>query len=570
MSQDPSARDPLIGTIFEGKYRIDAVLAVGGMGRVYRAEQIALGRRVAVKVLRPHACEAPGADDFVKRFSREASLLSQLQHPNVVTVYDYGQAPFGPNGEPAVFIVMELLEGETLHARLRRERALAAERVVPVARDVLRGLREVHRRGLVHRDLKPANIMIVPTADGELAKLLDFGLVKPIEAHEELTFAGTFLGSPLYMSPEQMAQQPVDHRADLYALGVLLYECLSGAPPFTGSYSQLVLSHVSRPPPPLVTPAGTRPPAPIDALVLGCLAKEPDERPQSVDEVLAALDAYESGAPELSNRPGFWQGRRAPALPAGPPSSRRPRPAAPDLTAARRAPPSGGQPAAASPWQATTLAVPAGRPSPRAPSAPPPGFVPPGAPPPARAPAGSGPDDQGPPTFASLAKTGRPSRPDLASGRPRRALGVALTGAGLASTALAGVLYVALRAPPPRAADGAGAQAYEVTLRSAPAGALVREGDAVLGNTPLTLVVANEAVRLAPRRLVVELEGHKARSVALEAGSSPRTIALSLEPLPAPAPPASAPAPAEHASAGPKPAHRPKKDAWPKDIRLER
>src|SRR5215207_2934116 len=108
MSQDPSARDPLIGTIFEGKYRIDAMLAVGGMGRVYRAEQIALGRGAAVKVLHRHIYEAPGGGaDFVKRFSREASLLSQLQHPNVVTVYDYGQAPFGPNGEPAVFIVME-------------------------------------------------------------------------------------------------------------------------------------------------------------------------------------------------------------------------------------------------------------------------------------------------------------------------------------------------------------------------------------------------------------------------------------------------------------------------------
>ncbi len=613
MAHAPPTRDSLIGTIFEGKYRIDALLAVGGMGRVYRGEQIALGRRVAIKVMRRHVSEAPGrGPDFVKRFSREASLLSQLQHPNIVTVYDYGQAsPGAPVDEPEdaeadvgfdaepdrpVFIVMELLEGETLHARLRRGGALPPARVVPVAHDLARGLRDVHRRGLVHRDLKPANVMLVPTADGEVAKLLDFGLVKSIVVDEELTYTGTFVGSPLYMSPEQMAQKHVDHRSDVYSLGVLLYQCLAGVPPFSGTYAQLVLAHVTRPAPPLAGLAGAEVPPALDDLVRRCLAKEPRDRPQTMDEIIAALDAYEGDAPAASGRSAFWQVRRAatPLPPsasvarwAGLPSGASGPPATPDAaddgaeTAAfSAAPPRSAPPASAAFSSAPPPSAPPDSPAwPRHAD-----FAPPAAVSQVRdtAPPAPEPDDQGTPTFASLARPGRPSALGLAGGR-RRAL--ALAWAGVLAAGLGGGLVVASRGGGSPASTAAALRAHEVTLHSAPEGALVREGGAVIGATPLTLVVDDEATRHAPRRLLVELAGYRTQSIALEAGASPRTLTLPLEPLPAapasperpaaepPMPPAGPPRASPKAARGAKKAPPPAASAAPvklPDIRLER
>ena len=305
----PGRVDPLVGSVVAGRYRIEARIASGGMGTVYRAEQLGLERKVALKLLHAAALEGTGdsqsESDFEvleKRFSREAAILARLSHPNVVTIFDYGSVDERADEltRPKFYMAMELLGGETLQDRLQRSKKLPADEAVHLARQIARGLREAHAQGIVHRDLKPANIMIVRDRDGdEVVKLLDFGIGKmvevagelsPTDPRAELTQEGRFVGSPLYMAPEQIAHGHVDLRADIYSFGTVLYRVIAGAHPFQKENTALVmLAHLHEKPMPLRERV-PEVPTWLGQLVDRCLAKDPGHRPPSMEDVLKTMN----------------------------------------------------------------------------------------------------------------------------------------------------------------------------------------------------------------------------------------------------------------------------------------
>jgi len=279
--------DPLVGMVINDRFRIEALIARGGMGKVYRAEQAPLGREVALKVLNPnyHGDNDP---EFHKRFFLEASICSKLTHPNTVTIFDYGRTD-----DDIYYIAMEYLEGQTLHRALREGGALAPERAMHIARQICRSLREAHALGVIHRDLKPANIYLVSHGDeGDFVKVLDFGLVKDLgDTGEDLTQTGLFMGSPKYMSPEQIRGERVDARCDIYALGVILYEMLTGKVPFDRANSvNILMAHVHEAPPSMqeANPDAQIPPM-LQNAVMKSMAKKPEDRFASMDEFLVAL-----------------------------------------------------------------------------------------------------------------------------------------------------------------------------------------------------------------------------------------------------------------------------------------
>ncbi|MGZ6162954.1 MAG: TonB family protein [Myxococcaceae bacterium] len=284
------ATDPLIGRVLNDRFRILSPLGSGGMGKVYKAVQTPLDRVVALKILNPNF---PAEKDpaFKRRFFLEASLTSKLRHPNTVTVIDYGQTEDG-----IYFIAMEYMEGQTLAEVLAQEKTLPWRRVLDIAQQICRSLREAHKLGVIHRDLKPANVMLLNEADHDMVKVLDFGLVKSFLVADgaggdpEVTQNGVFLGSPQYMAPEQ-ARNVADPRSDVYSLGILVYQMLSGRPPFQGKdYLEVIFQHMKEAPRSLrdANPATDVPPE-VEAVVIRCLQKDPVARFQSMDEVLEAL-----------------------------------------------------------------------------------------------------------------------------------------------------------------------------------------------------------------------------------------------------------------------------------------
>ena len=288
--------DPLVGATIAGRYRIVALIARGGMGKVYKAEQSTLGRICALKVVAPGE-QAEGDPEFFKRFSREASTAARLTHPSSVTLFDYGK----DEALGLYFIAMEYLDGRTLHRVIHEEAPLSEARAARIARQICRSLAEAHGLGLVHRDLKPSNVLLVRSRgeEDEHVKVLDFGLVKDITAQgEDLTQTGTFMGSPRYTAPEQVMGGEITPRADIYSLGVVLYEMLCGKPPFEKRVSTATLmAHVNEMPPPLhrrnpdvavsVSPE-------MEGIVMRCLEKIPERRFGSMRELLGALKAAAS------------------------------------------------------------------------------------------------------------------------------------------------------------------------------------------------------------------------------------------------------------------------------------
>ncbi|MCA9576448.1 MAG: serine/threonine-protein kinase [Polyangiales bacterium] len=275
----------MIGRVINDRFRIVSVIARGGMGKVYRAEQAPLGRQIALKVLEA-TYEGDSDPEFHKRFFLEASTQSKLTHPNTVTIFDYGKTE-----DDVYFIAMELLEGRTLHRYLRDEAPLSASKATHIARQICRSLREAHSLGIIHRDLKPANVFLVQHGEqADFVKVLDFGLVKDLgDKGEDLTQTGLFMGSPKYMSPEQIRGDRVDGRADIYALGVLLYEMLTGRAPFERPNSvNILMAHVHEDVPPMATHHVEVHPA-LEGLVRRALAKAPGDRFSSMDEMLSAL-----------------------------------------------------------------------------------------------------------------------------------------------------------------------------------------------------------------------------------------------------------------------------------------
>ena len=282
------APDPLLGRVIADRFRIVSMIARGGMGKVYRAEQAPLGRLCALKILNPNY-NGDADPEFHRRFFREASIASKITHPNSVTIFDYGKTD-----DEIFYMAMEYLEGQTLHQALRDGGPMHEERAGRIAVQICRALREAHALGVIHRDLKPANIFLTRHGDDEdFVKVLDFGLVKHIaeRPEEQLTQTGLFMGSPKYMAPEQIQGAQVDARTDVYSLGIMMYEMLAGKVPFDRATSvNILMAHVGEPPPPMreVNPNLTCTPI-FEDLVMRCISKDPQERFESMDEVLQAV-----------------------------------------------------------------------------------------------------------------------------------------------------------------------------------------------------------------------------------------------------------------------------------------
>jgi serine/threonine protein kinase/flagellar basal body-associated protein FliL len=269
----------LIGKSLQDKYRIEEELGSGGMCDVYRAIHLGMGKEVAVKVLKP----ALAADETIaRRFEQEARAASRIHHPHAINVTDYG---IDGGGTP--FIVMEFVKGPTLGELLRKQGALSVERSANILRQACGALDEAHSVGVVHRDIKPDNIIIAEYDGSDWVEVVDFGVAKVLEdvkGRSNLTGANIIVGTPRYMSPEQCEEKPVDARSDIYSLGVVLYEMLSGEGPFKGdSSTRLLVAHASEPPAPL---SEKRPdlPANLAAVVMRALEKDPALRPQSAGE----------------------------------------------------------------------------------------------------------------------------------------------------------------------------------------------------------------------------------------------------------------------------------------------
>jgi serine/threonine protein kinase len=271
--------------VLAGRFRITGLLGSGGMGQVWAAEDERMRRAVAIKIVHPQY--GMGGAEALARFQREVQLAARLAHKNVVTVHDWGEVEV--DGRQTLFYVMELVQGVALHQRFDESR-LVWPLAVGWAAQIAEALHAAHSQGVVHRDIKPANVLITP--DGTV-KVLDFGVAKFMGetiAARELTVTGALLGSPPYMSPEQAEGDPnIDHRSDLYSLGCLLYHAITGQPPFTAAgHWAVLLKHIrDTPKPPSTHVEGL--PVPLNELILGLLAKRPENRPADAATVYAAL-----------------------------------------------------------------------------------------------------------------------------------------------------------------------------------------------------------------------------------------------------------------------------------------
>ena len=282
MSQAVPRRD-LVGKLVANRYVVGDVLGAGGLCTVYRAEDLRKQTDVALKVL---PADKAKVKEFAARFQREVTTAKRIDHPNVAAITDSGELPDG-----GLFLVMELLKGTLLSNALHDGR-MPLPRAMVIARQMLVGLGRAHELGVVHRDVKPHNVMLVDVAGLETVKLFDFGIASNERAAIKLTVPGTAFGTPEYIAPEQAMGQDVDARADLYGVGVVLFEMLCGRLPFVCKDDVAFLrAHIKDPPPKpsAVAPDAKIPPV-VDALVLRALDKDPDKRWKDAPEMIAAID----------------------------------------------------------------------------------------------------------------------------------------------------------------------------------------------------------------------------------------------------------------------------------------
>ena len=304
--------DAWLGKTLEGRFFVMRLLGRGGMGAVYEAEHLGLDRKVAIKVIDRTRLSASD----LQRFRREAKHASKVVHPNVVQVFDFLTSPEGND-----YLIMEYVAGRDLGEILASEAPLAQERAIAIARQMLRGLHAIHEQGIVHRDIKPSNVLIAKQGGEEVVKLADFGIARGIY-DRSLTRTGQAVGTPQYMAPEQFRGGRIDHRADLYAVGVTLYEMLAGEPPFAGNTAELAGEHVFSAPRPLTGAKSI-----VDA-VMRALEKSPHDRfadarafadaldGKAAEPVEATLRDAPTAVERPSKQPRQASGRRSPFTPA--------------------------------------------------------------------------------------------------------------------------------------------------------------------------------------------------------------------------------------------------------------
>ncbi|MCE9671487.1 protein kinase [Myxococcus stipitatus] len=507
------------------------------MGMVFRATQTSVQRPVAVKTLNPSLAAAP---QFFERFRREAEIASRLRHPNVITIFDFGRAPDG-----TCYYVMELLQGESLKEVVKREGPMSLRRAVSLLEQATQGLAHAHAEGCVHRDLKPHNIMVQDLGGKDFVKVLDFGLVKALEAEEEeqLTSTGQVLGTPQYMPPEQAGGEAVDQRSDLYSMAGVLYFCLTGSSPFGANTVRKALTASLTQQVPAVNTKrqGAPVPAALDAFFKKALAPEKDDRFQSAQEFIDAmldtvadltpeqLDAMPSGGATSGvnergsgSRPGSRAGR-----PVGSGSGVRPRAA---TSAGRGSTPSNIVVARSQAGAAVGGSGSQSRVRPPAPRGATP--APPPPPPPEPEPTG------------------------MSTGKKVALVAVPLVLLGIGAAVVFGGGGSGPQPIPPRVVEVApdkpaqhpaepsttastgntAPSALVVTFNTTPPGAAIFEGDEQLGTTPIKLEMPRDKSHLLSFRLA----GHKSEERTLNfsrvAGDT-QTVDVTLEPIRAAAPP---------------------------------
>jgi eukaryotic-like serine/threonine-protein kinase len=335
----PRRNDPYLGCTIDGRYRVEDVLGEGGMGVVYRCTHKIIGKKVAMKVLR---ADLARDKELMERFLNEAKSASAIGNPHIIDISDFGELPDG-----STYFVMEFLNGVPLSTQVEGGRPLPIPRLLHIARQLAEGLSAAHHAEIVHRDLKPDNIFLVSRShEKDFVKILDFGIAKvSTSAEGRLTRAGAVFGTPHYMSPEQAAGTPIDHRGDVYSFGVILYELASGKVPFDAdNFMGILTQHMYKAPVPIraLVPQPEDVPPGLEAIVLKCLSKRPEHRYQTMDEIIADIDKLRQGmipdaVPEMMARSGgfnvpadyFKKGGMPAPMPATPRIPRRPRTAWP-------------------------------------------------------------------------------------------------------------------------------------------------------------------------------------------------------------------------------------------------
>ena len=463
--------DPLIGQVLDGRYRIDHVLGEGGMGIVYHATHAVLGKPMAIKVLRGEAAKDP---DTVKRFVQEAQASSTIGHPNIVSISDFGHLPDG-----AAYFVMEHLEGETLTQLMLRQAPLSPRAAARILRGIGSAMAAAHARGIIHRDLKPDNVFMAQLGDPEpVVKILDFGIAKVGGANNKLTRTGMIFGTPYYIAPEQAAGQAVDARTDIYALGVIAYELLTGRVPFEGdTFVGILGKHMFEPPTPPGQLQGSA--IALEPMVLRALAKKPEERYPNVDALLDDMNArIEASAPGFSGEYAAQGAVMDAAIAAAGGGSKG---GSARATEDIPLPTGKGKLYALAAVVALVLvAIVIGVAT----------------------------------SFGSADPAPTVSRPPT----PTSAATSSATAQGPAATMAAPTVARAAAAPTPDVA--------RVHIDSRPPGASIYEGEVLLGNAPVDLPLPDEA---SPRLLTVRERGHEDAQVRLVAGG-PATITVDLTP----------------------------------------
>ena len=301
-------KDALIGTVVDGRYRIEAQIGEGGMGVVYKAMHVSLNKPLALKLLRGEMAKDP---EVVQRFIQEAQAATSIGHENIIDISDFGRLPDG-----TVYFVMEYLNGMPLNDLIKRGGSIPVGQAVEIIRQIAGALGAAHQRGIVHRDMKPDNVYIVPRGETQnFVKVLDFGIAKVGGASNKLTRTGMVFGTPHYMSPEQAAGQSVDARTDIYALGVIMYEMFTGRVPFDAdTFMGVLTKHMFEKPEPMNQPGAERQLGALEQITMRALEKKPENRYQTMHEMIEDLDRVMGGGKPARTSDASQKGVLADAL----------------------------------------------------------------------------------------------------------------------------------------------------------------------------------------------------------------------------------------------------------------